>query len=210
MLYKNRIMKLNTLIQLAIGFILFAAPLGAKEGLKPLSAEEAKRATQEIENATKGLKSLSCTFTQEKRLKLMQKSLISKGTLLYQAPSFLRWEYKEPYSYTFEIKENIVTTIYKNKVTRIDATKNSLFREIVKVMLESVTGECISGSGSFSSTLFTNVNGEITAHLIPTRRELKQVFREIYITFDKMEHLPLEVVMMEEGGDTTTITLKKN
>ena len=115
-------MKLHTLIQLAIGFILFAAPLGAKEGLKPLSAEETKRAIQEIENAAKGLKSLSCTFTQEKRLKLMQKSLISKGTLLYQAPSFLRWEYKEPYSYTFEIKENIVTTIYKNKVTRIDAT----------------------------------------------------------------------------------------
>ena len=103
-----------------------------------------------------------------------------------------------------------VTTIYKNKVTRIDAAKNSLFREIVKVMLESVTGECISGSGSFSSTLFTNVNGEITAHLIPTRRELMQVFRELYITFDKKEHLPLEVVMTEEGGDTTTITLRKN
>ena len=30
------------------------------------------------------------------------------------------------------------------------------------------------------------------------------------ITFDKKEHLPLEVVMTEEGGDTTTITLKKN
>jgi len=45
--------------------------------------------------ATK-LRSVQAVFTQEKHLRILASPLISRGTLLFQAPQSLRWEYQEP------------------------------------------------------------------------------------------------------------------
>jgi outer membrane lipoprotein-sorting protein len=42
------------------------------------------------------LRSLQADFTQEKHLKILARPLISHGTLTFQAPGSLRWEYLKP------------------------------------------------------------------------------------------------------------------
>jgi outer membrane lipoprotein-sorting protein len=42
------------------------------------------------------LRSVQADFTQEKHLKILARPLISQGTLVFQAPQSLRWEYLHP------------------------------------------------------------------------------------------------------------------
>lgn len=206
-------MKIKTLIfrylLLSAALVWTIVPASAQEGLKELSAEQAAVAAEEINRAAAEAKSISCNFVQEKRMKMMKKSLISRGSMLYKAPSMLRWEYTEPYSYLFIIKDNIVSTLFKGKVSRIDAGRNKIFGEIVKIMLGSVTGSCINGSGGFQTRLFTDVNGDVVALMKPLKSEMKQVFRELLITFDSRNKVPMRVEMHEESGDTTIISLQE-
>ena len=39
---------------------------------------------------------MQAVFTQEKHLRILARPLISRGTLLFQAPQSLRWEYTDP------------------------------------------------------------------------------------------------------------------
>lgn len=48
------------------------------------------------EHSPKALHSVQAVFTQEKHLKILARPLISTGTLTFQAPQSLRWEYLQP------------------------------------------------------------------------------------------------------------------
>ena len=43
----------------------------------------------------------------------------------------------------------------------------------------------------------------------PLKSEMKQVFRELLITFDSRNKVPMRVEMHEESGDTTIISLQE-
>ena len=50
----------------------------------------------EIRAAAQETRTVNALFTQEKHLKILSKSLVSKGRLVFRAPDSIRWEYLEP------------------------------------------------------------------------------------------------------------------
>lgn len=192
-------------ILLLFAFLISGILMQAQD-LVPVSEQQGKDMVSRINSAASGLLSLKCNFTQMKKLKMMNKTISSSGEMFYQQSSKLRWEYQSPYKYLFIINGSKVMMKNARKTDVINVNQNKVFQEIAKIMMNTMTGKCLTDKSSFSSTMYKSGNLWL-ARLIPQRKELKQIFSEIFITFDPSKMLPTEVVMKDRNGDTTTIKL---
>ena len=173
-----------------------------------LSSREQSEAQirQAITQAASGMKTMQCDFTQTKHLKMLNDKMTSKGRMYYQQTNRLRWEYTSPYSYTFILNDDKVLLKNKQRNDVIDVNKNKLFREIARIMMNSVVGTSLTDDKSFQSTIATNGN-EWIASLLPQRKDLKQLFQKIILHFSKKNAMVKQVELIERNGDRTVIEL---
>ena len=161
---------------------------------------------QAITQAASAMKTMQCDFTQTKHLKMLNDKMTSKGRMYYQQTNRLRWEYTSPYSYTFILNDDKVLLKNKQRNDVIDVNKNKLFREIARIMMNSVVGTSLTDDKSFKSTITTN-NSEWIASLLPQRKDLKQLFQKIILHFSKKNAMVKQVELIERNGDKTVIEL---
>ena len=161
---------------------------------------------QAITQAASAMKTMQCDFTQTKHLKMLNDKMTSKGRMYYQQTNRLRWEYTSPYSYTFILNDDKVLLKNKQRNDVIDVNKNKLFREIARIMMNSVVGTSLTDDKSFKSTIATNGN-EWIASLLPQRKDLKQLFQKIILHFSKKNAMVKQVELIERNGDKTVIEL---
>ena len=161
---------------------------------------------QAITQAASAMKTMQCDFTQTKHLRMLNDKMTSKGRMYYQQTNRLRWEYTTPYSYTFILNDDKVLLKNKQRNDVIDVNKNKLFREIARIMMNSVVGTSLTDDKSFKSTIATNGN-EWIASLLPQRKDLKQLFQKIILHFSKKNAMVKQVELIEKNGDRTVIEL---
>ena len=161
---------------------------------------------QAITQAASTMKTMQCDFTQTKHLKMLNDKMTSKGRMYYQQTNRLRWEYTSPYSYTFILNDDKVLLKNKQRNDVIDVNKNKLFREIARIMMNSVVGTSLTDDKSFKSTIATNGN-EWIASLLPQRKDLKQLFQKIILHFNRTNAMVKQVELIERNGDKTVIEL---
>ena len=161
---------------------------------------------QAITQAASAMKTMQCDFTQTKHLKMLNDKMTSKGRMYYQQTNRLRWEYTSPYSYTFILNDDKVLLKNKQRNDVIDVNKNKLFREIARIMMNSVVGTSLTDDKSFKSTITTN-NSEWIASLLPQRKDLKQLFQKIILYFNRTNAMVKQVELIERNGDRTVIEL---
>ena len=161
---------------------------------------------QAITQAASAMKTMQCDFTQTKHLRMLNDKMTSKGRMYYQQTNRLRWEYTSPYSYTFILNDDKVLLKNKQRNDVIDVNKNKLFREIARIMMNSVVGTSLTDDKSFKSAIATNGN-EWIASLLPQRKDLKQLFQKIILHFSKKNAMVKQVELIERNGDKTVIEL---
>ena len=173
--------------------------------LSPREQNEAQ-IRQAITQAASAMKTMQCDFTQTKHLKMLNDKMTSKGRMYYQQTNRLRWEYTTPYSYTFILNDDkvLLKNVQRNDV--IDVNKNKLFREIARIMMNSVVGTSLTDDKSFKSTITTN-GSEWIASLLPQRKDLKQLFQKIILYFNRTNAMVKQVELIERNGDRTVIEL---
>lgn len=166
----------------------------------------------EISKSTSSIKTMQCDFVQTKSLKMLGDKMESKGKMYCQQPSKLRWEYTTPYTYTFVLNDNNVMLKSGSRSDVIDINQNKMFKEIARIMMNSVLGKLLTEKKDFSVTVKQN-GKQYVATLTPLRKDLKQMFTHILLHYDIKEKMVKTVVLKEKNGDSTTIELtniKKN
>ena len=159
-----------------------------------------------INQAASQLQTLQCDFVQTKHLKMLNDKLVSHGKMYYKKSDKLRWEYTTPYHYIFILNGSRV--LLKNeKRNDIDVNQNKVFKEIARLMMNSVVGKSLSDSRDFSSKISSS-NSELIATLTPMRKDLKQMFKQISLYFSQSTSLVYKVILVEKNGDKTVIELK--
>ena len=149
---------------------------------------------QMIGHAAASVKSMQCDFVQTKHLKMLGDKVVSRGVMYYQQSDKLRWEYVSPYKYTFILNGNKVQIKNDKRTDVIDVERNKLFKEIARIMMSSVVGDCL--------------NDTRVATLVPQRKEMKQMFSSIRLYFNKKSSMVSMVELVEKNGDKTFIELK--
>ena len=161
---------------------------------------------KQINNASAQMHSLECDFVQTKFLNILDDKMVSKGKMYYQQADKLRWEYISPYTYTFILNENQVLLKNDNRSDIIDVNQNKIFKEIARMMMNSIVGNCLSDEKSFKTTVEFSGNDWV-ATLIPLKRDMKQMWNRLVLHINPDLKVVYKVEMHEPSGDYTVIDL---
>lgn len=194
-----------------IWILCFCLPLlsvGA-QGLKRADAAQSKAMIERINKTASGIRSIDCQFTQVKTLRFLDDEMTSEGRMLFMADGGrLRWEYQRPYSYTFVLNgDKAYMRSGQGRQQTVNVSQSRLFQGIAEVMMNSVTGKGLTTSSDFSCQMYTS-GDEWQAVLTPKRKEMKKLFKDVTLHFSSTKQMATKVVMTEQSGDTTVITLK--
>jgi len=197
-------MKKTTFVLLLICLIAIAQ---AQSGFTPATESQQKEMTKRITESSAQLKTLRCDFVQKKTISILSEEMVSEGKMSFKQKDKLRWEYIKPYQYEFVMNGDKVMTLSDNtkNVTNINSSK--AFRKIGKIILSGIIGSGIFDTSTFTANFFTG-NKENMVVLIPKQKELKQMFNEIRICFNKTDYTVNAVEFEEMNGDKTVIEMK--
>ena len=192
--------------------ILIHILICALSAIASFAQTDPERAIKEISEAAASVKTMQCGFEQTKTLKMLGDKLVSKGLMICSQPDKLRWEYLSPYAYTFILNGSKVTILRGGRTDVIDVNTSKMFREIARIMMDSVLGKCLTDKKNFKVTVSSEGNSYV-ATLIPQKKTLRQMFGKIVLHFDRSLAMVTTVELFENNGDNTSIRLfdiKKN
>ncbi len=174
-----------------------------------LSAQKVDEAKikQQINAVASSMKTMQCDFVQTKYLKMLNDKMVSKGKMYYQQSDKLRWEYTTPYTYTFVLNGAKVLISKGKRNDVINVNQSKMFKEIARIMMNSVVGKCLTDSKDFKVDL-TGSSSEYVATLYPQRKQMQQMFQKIILHFNKQKSTVSTVELIEKKGDKTVIELK--
>jgi outer membrane lipoprotein-sorting protein len=181
------------------GFALYAQ-------MQPATAEQQKMMLEKITAASERMESLVCHFEQTKELSLLSEKMISHGTMYYRNSGLLRWEYSSPYNYAFVLNGKKILLQTETGRNVIDIKSNQFFQEIVKVMINGVSGSGLTDLKNFAP-LYCWSEKKWEVSLAPVKKEMKQMFSAIKLTFNVDDFTVDNVEMEERNGDRTNIRL---
>lgn len=183
-----------------IGLALLCASLSALGAVyKPLTEAQAAEAIQKIDASCAGIKSLRADFKQVKDIAILNEKMVSTGKMWF-ADGMLRWEYVSPYTYLFILNKEKVLLQSSQTSSKMDVNSNRLFKSIARIIMNSITGQGLSGSGDFKVKMFLD-GGCYVAELEPLKKEMKQMFKTVRLHFDKDLKVS-EVDLVDNSGET--------
>ncbi len=174
-----------------------------------VSAQNQQAIIEKINKICAEMKTMECEFVQTKHLNILNDNMVSQGKMYYQQPNALRWEYTTPYTYTFILNDNKILLKNDRRKDVIDVNQNKMFKEIARIMMNSIVGKCLTDDKAFKTTI-EETSTEWVATLIPLKKDMKQMWTKLQLHFDRSKNAVVKVQMFEKSGDFTVIDLKNN
>ncbi len=203
--FKNN--KMKKLILIIPCLICFNHLLLAQSKYSPATENQQKELTQKITAASNQMKTLQCDFLQKKTISILADEMNSEGRMLYKQNDKLQWEYTKPYQYKFTMNgDKVMIHSGKNK-NIIDVKSSKIFKEISKIIVSGINGSGIFEQDKFTSSFWVGT-ADYKVALKPKQKELKQLFSNITLYFNKNDYTVNTVEIEESNGDKTTIQMK--
>ena len=124
---------------------------------------------QQIEAAAASMKTMQCDFVQTKFLRMLNDKMVSRGKMYYQQSDKLRWEYTSPYAYAFVLNGSRVLISKGNRNDVINVNQSKFFKEIARIMMNSVVGKALNDKRDFKVSLSSSAT-EYVATLYPQQK----------------------------------------
>jgi outer membrane lipoprotein-sorting protein len=198
-------MKKIFVLFVCLSYLIFS--ISAQSGYTPATETQQKEMTQKILQSSKQLLTLRCDFVQKKTISILADEMISEGMMFFKQKDKLRWEYTKPYQYEFVMSDDRVMTRSGKTINIIDVNSSKVFREISKILVSSINGSGIFDQSKFLTRFFVSAKDNMVS-LNPKQKELKQMFHEIRIRFNKLDYTVNSVEIEEWSGDITFIEMK--
>jgi outer membrane lipoprotein-sorting protein len=189
------------------GLLLCAATMFAQSPYLPATEAQKKEIIDKIKQASGGMKTMRCDFTQVKELSFMDEKVVSEGKMFYKQTDKIRWEYTKPYIYVFATDGKNVYTSSGSNTNKIPVKSSKLFSEISHILVGGVSGNGLIDSPDFA-TQFGVGKEDYLVTLTPLKKEVKDLFSAIQLYVRKADHRIRAVDLVEKSGDKTSIQLK--
>jgi len=167
----------------------------------------AQSIAETINRSTADIQTLQCDFVQSNHLAMLSDIVTSQGKMYYSGGNKLRWEYTSPYTYTFILSGDQVMLKKNGREDIIDVNQNKMFKEIARIMMNSVLGKSLGDEKSFKTEI-EDKPGTYEATMVPVKKDLQQIFPSITLCYDKKEKIITRVILHQKNGDFTEIALK--
>ncbi|WP_286820268.1 outer membrane lipoprotein carrier protein LolA [Desulfobacter sp. UBA2225] len=162
----------------------------------------------DIQEAAGTIRSISADFIQEKHMKILVKPLVSKGSIRFQSPDALRFEYREP------IKNVLI--MQGKSVSRYIQKENTFVRDNASAMgAMTVVMDEISQwlKGDFNTNVFDATIEEAPEPgriiLVPKEKAISSFIQEIVLVLSEQPGVFKEVVIRENQNSYTRLRFEK-
>ncbi len=162
---------------------------------------------QQINAVASAMKTMQCDFVQTKYIKMLNDKMVSRGKMYYQQSDKLRWEYTSPYTYAFVLNGSKVLISKGNRSDIINVNQSKFFKEIARIMMNSVVGKCLTEKKDFKTSI-SGTSTEYVATLYPQQKQMQQMFQKIILHFNRQKSTVSKVELIEKKGDRTVIELQ--
>lgn len=162
---------------------------------------------QQINAVASAMKTMQCDFVQTKYIKMLNDKMVSRGKMYYQQSDKLRWEYTSPYTYAFVLNGSKVLISKGNRSDVINVNQSKFFKEIARIMMNSVVGKCLTEKKDFKTSI-SGTSTEYVATLYPQQKQMQQMFQKIILHFNRQKSTVSKVELIEKKGDRTVIELQ--
>lgn len=193
--------------EIAMRLRVITVLLGILAASAMLAGQDRDAMVAEIAKGGEAIESLSCNFTQTRVMTMMDQKMVCTGCMKYIKGKLLRWEYLTPTAYLFILEDGKTTMQKDGQTISGNSGQNRVFREIARLMLDSVNGRCLTDEKLFKSTVSAQGNCYV-AEMLPQRKEMKQMCSRIILTYDRKIGSVVKVQMLEQSGDSTIIEFK--
>lgn len=184
-------------------FLLLIPFVGFSQVLKPMNDTLSFKSG--LEQFSKSTHSIQSDFTQEKKLKMLNDKVISKGKLYFKKENKLHWEYDEPYPYIVAMNNGKVMLKDEGKVTTYDANANKLFLELNDILMTCINGNIFQTKKFSFKFLETEKNKAV--EMTPLNSGMKNFIDKIILYFDT-DFSVAKAEMLEPSKNSTIIVFK--
>lgn len=137
-------------------------------------------------------------------MSMISEKITSKGRFWYKKDNKVRMEYSHPFQYLIILNQNRIYIKDQSKENTISTNGNKLFKQI-----SNIISDCVQGTILINPEFKTNLLESENAYYIemfPSSKGLKDFFKSINITVDKINYTVSMVELIELSGDNTIIS----
>lgn len=186
--------------RLGVGAVLLALAGAAVAADLPLLTE--------LQKGLAGATNVQSEFIQEKRLALLQRTVVIKGRLVVQQPDQLSWEVLEPIHYKMVIEGSLLRQWdgETGKIQSISLGGNPVFKVVVTQLRAWFSGQFDLLVKDFTVEADPD---SVAPRLVFTPREESFAFKvigSVVMTFREDRRYIQDLVIEERSGDQTRMT----
>lgn len=179
--------------------LLLSGVLAAAQ--QPLTPTEIASFKEKTTASMKNIQSLQCNFTQTKVLSYLDDAVRSSGTLYFQSPGKIRWEYRTPTPYVVVFNTGRMYTRNKaGQVMETDFSGHKRFSALSDV-LSQVTGQGNFFDESRFTTSYYKISNGYRTVLVPREKTLGRYIKQIELSIDATSFLVKQVNITDPSGD---------
>lgn len=182
--------------------IIVALPVWAQIPTTPM--KDVPGFKQKLTTVTAGINTIESDFTQEKKLSILSKTLVSKGLFCFRRENNIRWEYLLPYKYLIIISQDKIYIKEEKDQKQYDIQSNKMFQEMNRFISGCIQGDILKNDKDYKIGYFED-GRYFFVTLVPVAEKMRQMLNEIQIWFDRTDLTVARIRMMESGGDYTKI-----
>lgn len=185
-------------------FITLSASVSAVAQSGYTAVKNTQQVKDKFSQTLKTTNSIQSIFKQTKEMKLLKENIVSTGMFYYKKENKIRIEYQKPYTYLV-ILNNGQMSITDNygKKTNIKTSNSKSMKAMNGIMIDCMNGN-IFNNKDFKSQINEN-SKEYSIVLTPMTSEMKSMYQQINVFFDKSQLKIQKLVLKELNGDITTM-----
>jgi len=184
-----------------IFYILFFM-IAAVNGQTKMSSTESSDLKAIVKAHATTINTLQSDFTQYKHLDFLSNDIVTSGKLSFKSPNMVKWQYTIPFKYSVLFKNEKLFINDEGKKSNVDIGSNKLFKQLNKLIVNSVKGDMFDDNEFDIAYFKKEVNSEV--HFSPKDKDFSKFIKAFHITFNKQGHV-IELKMIEPSEDYTKI-----
>ncbi len=195
---------MNKRTKFLAGAILF----GSLTLVFPVPAQDRAERLDQMREAFSSVKSIRTDFTQEKRMKILARPLVSEGKFFYRSPVQIRWEYSSPIQSVLLMDGGDVKRYTRRDSAWVQDRGTGL--EAMRFVLQDISG-WVSGdfesSRNFSAELLNGPPMQVL--LTPRDPSIGAFIQRVVLTLSSRPGV-LKSVEIVEGPTSSTLIEFRN
>ncbi len=186
--------------------ILFLTLSSVSYGQEYQPVKNEKALISDFKNSTVKINTLQASFVETKHIKVLKEAQKTTGVFYYKKDDKMRWEQISPESYIILIDDTSLKIKDGDKNRNLKGSK--IATQIRELLIGLVSGNFSEDKG-FTKKYFENKDSFLI-ELFPTKRQVRNIYSKISLTFDKKSLYLLQLNFFESSGDTSEMKFSKH